>query len=348
MKLLVLKLFALTSVLALIAYTNSPDFDKSHILAHKIDSVLQTNNKQFNGVILVTKNGKVEYEKAIGYADLDTKKPLSLNSQFVIGSISKQIAAVLIMQEYEKGTIGLNDTLSKYLPDIKMPWVDSITVHHLLTHTHGIDSFDKPLMFQPGSRFSYSQLGYQLLANILEKVKGQSFVEISMDLFARCGMKNTFHPENKKYQHLVKGYVENNKKLEFATESLSNYVPAGGFISTVGDLAKWNTLLHSGQLVNDNTYQLMSTRYATRQHPIYDAVEYGYGLLFLKGESKTKIGAFGYAEGFVSSNYYFPKTKTSVIILSNTARNLDNFKKTFYYQTSITDLVKGVYVESIE
>ncbi len=340
MKLLVLKFFTLTSVLALIAYTNSPDLDKTHILARKIDSVLNTNNNQFNGVILVTKNGKVQYEKAIGYANLESKKPLELNSQFVIGSISKQIAAVLIMQEYEKGTIGLNDTISKYLSNIKMPWIDSITVHHLLTHTHGIEELGKHLKFKPGSQFSYSQLGYQLLAEILEKVKGQSFVEISTELFAKCGMTNTFHPENKKYQNLVKGYVEKNGKLEYTSTSLNNYVPAGCFISTAEDLAKWNKLLHSGKLVNDNTYQLMSTRYATRQHPIYDAVEYGYGLLFLKGESKTKIGAFGYADGFVSSNYYFPKTKTSVIILGNTARNLDDFKKTFYYQTVITDLVK--------
>ena len=341
MKLQVSKLLFLLSSLLLTIYCDEAGSEKENILAQKIDSILQT-GKPFNGIILITKNGNTEYEKVSGYADLESKKPLELNSQFVIGSISKQIAAVLVLQEFEKGTIHLNDTISKYLLDIKMPWADSITVHHLLTHTHGIEVLDKPLKFKPGSQFAYSQLGFQLLADILEKVKEKSFIEISTNLFAKCEMTNTFHPKNKKYDSLVKGYVENDGNLEYTTESLVNYVPAGCFISTVNDLAKWNTLLYNGKLLSDSTYKLMSTRYATRQHPIFDEVEYGYGLLFNKGESKIKIGAFGYASGFVSSNYYFPETKTSVIILSNIARDLDDFKKSFYYQTTITDLVKDI------
>ncbi len=305
----------------------------------KMDSIID--NSGFNGVVLLTKDSTTIYKRAIGYTDLESKELLTTNNQFVIGSISKQITAVLVLRSYEKGELSLDDTLSKYLPEIDQPWSNEVSVHHLLTHTHGIVSTDESLEFEPGAQFHYSQLGYDLLAQILEKVKGKSFNELSTELFAQFGLSNTFHPDNKSYKNLVKGYEElESGELEYAVNSLDNYVAAGSFISTVEDLNKWNELLYSGELVEEETLQLMKTRFATRTHPIFDTVEYGYGLLFKDGESDIQIGALGYAPGFVSACYHYPKANMNLIVLENTARNLHDFRLTFEVHTRLMKLTK--------
>ncbi|MCE7054330.1 beta-lactamase family protein [Algoriphagus sp. AGSA1] len=80
--------------------------------------------------------------------------------QFVIGSISKQITSVLVLREYEKGNLSLNDKIATYLPSIDQSWSKSVTIHHLLTHTHGVVDVNQPLGFEPGAQFQYSQLGF--------------------------------------------------------------------------------------------------------------------------------------------------------------------------------------------
>lgn len=114
-----------------------------------IDSlVLSNTTKPFNGIILISQNGKTRYLKTAGFSDLEKKKPLQISSQFVIGSISKQITAVLVLQEYEKEHINLNEPIRKYLPELTQKWADTVTIHHLLTHLHGIVTLDKPTAFQ--------------------------------------------------------------------------------------------------------------------------------------------------------------------------------------------------------
>ncbi len=316
------------------------DFSKQSEITPKIDSLLLENN-DFNGVVLIKQNEKVIYSKALGVSDNEKQVALKITDQFVIGSISKQITAVLILQEYEKGNLKLHSTIKQYFPEINQGWTDTITIHHLLTHTHGIIALDKTLEFESGTEFSYSQLGYELLANILEKIKGKSFAEISMSFFEENGLKNTFHPYFKEYENLVKGYTEQqNKALLYEENSLINYVPAGAFISNANDLSLWNSLLYNGRLVNLETLKLMSTRYATRQHPIFGQIEYGYGLLFEKGEESIQIGALGYAPGFVSACYYYPQSDISVVVLENVARKFNNFKNTFEVHIGILDVIK--------
>ena len=282
------------------------------------------------------------YSKTVGYSDLESKTKIDFNDQFVIGSISKQITAVLILRAYEKGQIGLNDTIGKYLTDINQSWVKEVTIHQLLTHTHGITNLDAPLEFTPGTQFHYSQLGYELLAQILEKVTGERFKNLSTELFDQYGLKNTFHPENTAYKHLVKGYEENESgTLEITENSLYNYAAAGSFISNATDLSKWNQLLYSEKLVKKETLELMRTKYATRIHPIFETVAYGYGLLFNAGEQDIQIGALGYAPGFVSACYYYPQTNMNLVILQNTANDLDDFKKTFIVHTEIMELIRN-------
>ena len=179
-----------------------------------------------------------------------------------------------------------------------------------------------------------------MLAQILESVTNKSFQELSQTLFTLYNLNNTFHPESDAYKNLVKGYVEENESLEFTPNSLRNYAAAGSFISTAEDLIKWNYLLHSNQLLKSESLELMKTRYATRNHPIFNTIEYGYGLLFKNGEQNIQIGALGYAPGFVSAAYYYPKSQLNLVVLENTARTLNDFTETFKVHIELMNLLE--------
>ncbi len=310
-----------------------------------VDSLINAGikaKKPFNGTILISQNGKKIYSKVFGFSDIDKKIALLPNDQYVIGSISKQVTAVLVLQEVEKGHIVLQLPIHTYLPDLPAKWADTVTVHQLLTHTHGITALDQPLAFRPGMDFQYSQIGYDLLAKIVEKTSKKSFAALSAELFEKCNMRSTFHPDLHKSKGLVKGYTEQpDGKPELATGSGVNYVAAGGFISTPNDLLTWNTCLHGGKFFADsNNYKLMTTGYATSNHPVFGPVDYGYGITTSNQDNILQLGQSGYTPGYVSLDFYFPASKTSVIILSNLAREPDNLTNTFLTETQILAMIK--------
>lgn len=309
-------------------------------LGSSIDTLI--NKRNFNGVILITQGKKTLYSTTKGFSDLVAQTPLALEDQFVIGSVSKQITAVLVLQAFEQGKLQLEDNLHTFLPKIEQSWAKTVTVHHLLTHTHGITAIEAPLAFEQGSKFQYSQLGYHLLAQILETIYGESFQKLVTKLFDKNKLKHSYHPNNKTYKQLVKGYEQvENGELLFTEHSLRNYAAAGSFISTAQDLNQWNQLLHKGKLVKKETLELMKTKYATRSHPIFSTIDYGYGLLFQDGEQEEiQVGALGYAPGFVTACYYYPAVDVSLVILENTARHLNDFRKTFEVHTLIMEDIK--------
>ncbi|MFV0539465.1 MAG: serine hydrolase domain-containing protein [Dysgonomonas sp.] len=324
---------------------------ETNSLAKNIDSLLEIKpSKPFNGIILIAKDGKTEYLKTCGYSDLDKKTSLKIDDQFVIGSVSKQFTAAIVLQEYDKGYLDLHTPIKKYLPDLSQSWADTVTIHHLLTHTHGIVSLDKPTVFPVGTKYEYSQIGYDLLAKIVERTSGKSFVELSSDLFKKWNMNHTFHPEKKEYQNLVRGYIENDEgKLEYTNESLKQYPAAGAFISSAEDLMHWNQYFFEAKLLNENTFLLMTTKQdkAIRNHPIFGLTEYGYGITIDDKDGIIQWGQTGFAPGFVSMNYYFPQNKTSVIVLENVNYDVSDLKKTFYYHVQILDFVRNEVLKEI-
>jgi CubicO group peptidase (beta-lactamase class C family) len=319
-------------------------FGQQNNIDIRIDSLISSiTTKPFNGIILISENGKTKYSKLFGYSNIDKKEPLKLNDQFVIGSISKQFTAVLVLQEFDKGNIDLFVPIHKYLPELTQSWADTVTVHHLLTHMHGISQLDKPTSFKVGSQYAYSQIGYDLLAKIIERTSGKTFEELSSVLFKKCGMEYTFHPKIKKYNNLVNGYSENeNGEIVLETKTFQNYVAAGSFISTVGDLKIWNNLFYSGKLLKKETMKMVKTKQegAVRNHPIFGITEYGYGITVNTNENIIQYGQTGYAPGFISMNFYFPNTKTSLIVLENIAYDTDDLKKTFFYHTEILKFLR--------
>lgn len=319
--------------------TGKPD------VAVKIDSLLhEKTTTPFHGVVLISQAGKTLYSTVMGYADIPKAIPLQSDSRFIIGSISKQITAVLVLQEFEKKHLQLDVPIHRYLPELQQAWADTVTVHHLLTHLHGIVALDKPTLFTPGTQFDYNlaNLGYSLLTTIVERTSGKSFMELSHQLFQQCGMKNTFHPSVKNIA-LVKGYTrQENGELQFEQHSFQNAPAAGGFISTAHDLVIWNEHLHNGKLLAPATYSMMTTkqRNALRQHPVWGATDYGYGITIDTKENILQLGQTGFAPGFISMNFYFPQTKTSVVVLGNVVYTTTNFKELFRYHAQILGILR--------
>jgi D-alanyl-D-alanine carboxypeptidase len=314
-------------------------------ISQRIDSVLAApSNNPFNGIVYIAQDNKVLYKKMLGYANIEDKTVLQENNEFVIGSISKQFTAMLVLQAYDKKRIDLYIPIKKYLQNLTQPWADTVTIHHLLTHTHGIEHIDKPALFAVGTQYAYSQIGFQLIADILEVVYQKPFATLAQNLFARCNMLQTFHPNVKQYKQLVKGYTKNDSgTIIQELKSLQNYPAAGAFISTVADLHRWNSLVFNGALIHGKTYRRFTTQHinAVRQHPLFGLTKYGYGITVTYTDGIIQFGQTGYAPGFVSLSFYYPKHKISVIVLSNVVYNENDINENFTYHLAIYNLVRG-------
>lgn len=310
----------------------------------RIDSLLKAASPTpFNGVVVISIDGKILYKKASGYADYALKKPITNESEFIIGSISKQVTAVIVLQEVEKGHLHLNDPIHKYLPELTAQWADTVTIHHLLTHTHGITGLDKPLAFTPGSRFQYGFIGYDLLSQIVEKAAGQTFPDRCNSLFKQCGMQHSSHPRSKSYKALCKGYTMENGERKEEQLYLDVYAAAGGLIASGEDLVKWNNHLHGGELLSDSMYQLMTSKKenAFRDHATLGMIDYGYGITIPHQTSVPELGVTGVAQGFIAMDMYFPFTKTSMVVLENIATDMVTLKNSFYYHEQILKIVRS-------
>ena len=124
----------------------------------KIDSLLIENysNGVLNGIVLVAEHGRIIYEKAFGYADIEWNVPNELRTKSNLASVTKQFVAMLVLQQVEKGTMKLEANITDYLPDYPAATGKKITIHHLLNHTSGIPNYtDLPAFDQVFSRSSY-------------------------------------------------------------------------------------------------------------------------------------------------------------------------------------------------
>jgi D-alanyl-D-alanine carboxypeptidase len=331
------------SLLLLILLLTQKGFSQAKF-ASRIDSLIEANTKRFfNGIILVSQNNKVVYSKVKGFTNLESKMPLVIDNQFIIGSISKQMTAVVVLREVDKGRIDLHVPVKKYLPNMSQTWLDSITVHQLLNHSSGITGWNEPLKFKPSTDFSYSNIGYELLAKIAENVTKKSYAELISKVFKICKMKHSMSPKLNQHKSLVNSYTEDSTgKIKVVENLLKDLgIPSGGMISTAGDLLLWNKNLHGGKLLSQKSYDMMTTASSHRNHFIFGKVDYGYGLQIDHKGKTLEIGHSGYATGFASLNFYYPETKTSLIVLENIAWDADNFKDTFKHHVDIRAIVGG-------
>ena len=275
---------------------------------------------------MITKAGKTKYLREIGYSNFENKTPISKSDNYRIQSNSKQITAVLILKEVEKGTVELQSPISQYLPTLKATWANQVTVHQLLNMSSGIVDLDSPLLFEAGKGYRYSNPGYGLLGRIIERVTGKTFVQQANELFKKLGMHNTYCYELNLPNHgLINGYWLENGAVNqvdfdgmgFTEETWEGFIPAGGIISNVHDLNIWGTQLHNGKILSSDLYELLVEPSNGGPHAAFDNdhIGYAYGLRTHDDQhSVHHLGHGGRGIGFVSIKFHIPETKVNVIV----------------------------------
>lgn len=273
-----------------------------------------TRARHFSGQILI----------ATGHTPLYSHSTLPAPApQFVIGSLSKQITAAIILQQVEAGRLQLNQPIQTYLPSLTANWAKQITLTHLLNHTSGLTRPDTAPIHPPGSAFRYSNWGYDLLAQAAERVSGHPYSILTQALFERCQLTQSFAPSANRpasqAAQLVPGYFERElgKPERVVSDFSLSSVPSGGIIATASDLVNWNQCLHQSTSVA-NSVSLLTTATATRQHR-WGKLGYGAGLQITNTPAGPEYSHSGYVPGYISTMTYYPAHNVSLVILENIA-----------------------------
>jgi CubicO group peptidase (beta-lactamase class C family) len=301
----------------------------------RMEQIIQTNvPKQFMGTVLVAQDGKVLLDKGYGFANLEWEIPNTPTTKFRLGSLTKQFTAASILLLEERGKLKIEDPVKKYMPDAPAAW-DKITIFHVLTHTSGIPSFtsfpdyqsteaipttpeklvarfrDKPLEFEPGTKWNYSNSGYVLLGYLLEKISGQKYSEfVQQNIFTPLGMKDSGYDSNSAViAHRAAGYSRSpNGAVNAGYIDMTIPFSAGALYSTTEDLLRWEQGLFGGKVLTATSLGKMTTPYKQ---------DYAFGLAVSTNNGHKMIAHDGGIEGFNTSLAYYPDDKLVVAVLAN-------------------------------
>lgn len=313
-------------------------------LVAEMEAFLQAHadHRQFMGSVMVVRDGETLLNLGYGMADLAQEFPNIPQTRFRIGSLTKQFTAAAILQLQERGMLDVQAPVQTYLPDYPN---DTITLHHLLTHTAGLPNLtstpeyfewmqrpatleeliarfrDLPLEFEPGSQHRYSNSGYILLTQVIETVSGQSYGDYIQDnLLTPLGLDNTGYDGSS--PGLATGYRGNVRDYQTVPVAEPTAAQgAGGLYSTVGDLARWNQALFQGSpedraVLSEATVAAMTAPQVSLGIPGLPHLAYGYGLGVDTSESPRILHGGGIS-GFVSSLLYLPNQDATIVVLSN-------------------------------
>jgi CubicO group peptidase (beta-lactamase class C family) len=242
---------------------------------------------RFSGAVLIAHNGKPVFEQAYGLADREHRIPNTLDTRFRIGSMNKMFTATAVMQLVQAGKVKLDAPLATYLPDYPNKELASrVTIHQLLTHTGGTgDIFgpefnahrqelrtladyvalygDRPLAFEPGSKWDYSNYGFILLGRVIEHVSGMSYYDyVARYVYAPAGMSSTgSEPEDSTVKNRSIGYTRMDGS---GWQPNTNTLPwrgtsAGGGYSTVRDLLRFADALGQHKLLDARHTEMLTT-----------------------------------------------------------------------------------------
>lgn len=289
---------------------------------------------------LVARKGQIIYEKAFGMANLELNVPMQTDHVFRIGSITKQFTAIAILQLMEQGKLGLQDEITKFIPDYPTHG-HKITIEHLLTHTSGIQSYtnmkdfqermtldqkptevidhfkNQPMEFAPGTQWNYNNSGYFLLGYIIEKVSGKTYPEyMEQQFFKPLGMTHSLYGSDEKIVKNRAGAYDKDDSTFVNAHTMSMSLPyaAGSIQSTVGDLFKWHQALHQYKLIKKESLEKAFTPFKLTTGKV---VPYGYGFGFQNVQGSPTIEHGGGINGFLTQSMYLPKEEVFVAVFSN-------------------------------
>ncbi|HLI75965.1 MAG TPA: serine hydrolase, partial [Acidobacteriaceae bacterium] len=303
----------------------------------RLDAVARsyTKGNAFMGAVLVAEGDTLLLSKGYGQADAEWNIPNAPDVKFRLGSITKQFTAALVLLLQQDGKLKIEDPVSKYLPDSPKAW-EKITLAELLGHTSGIPNFtsehefmtwrmnphtvdeeisffkDRPLEFEPGTKFEYSNSNYEVLGAVIEKVSGRSYGDLLKErLFQPLGMHDTgLDTDELILPKRAQGYSpRQGGGLEHAvSESMTVPWAAGSLYSTTGDLLLWERGLFGGKVLNAASLKQMTTP---------GKGSYALGLFVHPQDGVTVVNHGGGIEGFNTDLTYVPEKALTVVVLGN-------------------------------
>jgi len=290
--------------------------------------------------VAVSRGGRLLWSEAIGCADLELQVPVSTATRLRIGSVSKPLTSVALGLLVEEGRLDLDAPVQRYVPDFpQKAW--PITTRQLAGHLAGIRHYEKgefeirdhydtvrkglaifekdALLFEPGTMFSYSSYGWNLIAAVIEGASGERFLDVMRKrVFDPAGMAHTspddpapivpdrgrFYTRTEKGEIVNAGYVDNSSKWA-----------GGGFLSTAEDLLALANALLEGRLLKPETVRLLWTSQKTK-----DGKETGYGMGWSVGvdaKGRRKISHSGGAQGGTAYLIIYPDEGLAAAMIVN-------------------------------
>jgi CubicO group peptidase (beta-lactamase class C family) len=284
------------------------------------------------------------FAKGYGMANLEYGVPITAQSPFYIGSMSKQFTAASVALLVEQGKLRLDDDVRKYVPELP-DYGHIITIDNLIHHTSGLrdwsslylfsggdpffeDRLDnddlfrliirqRSLNFVPGTDYRYSGSGYILLAKIVQRVSGETFAEFAKkNIFDPLGMKHTFFDDN--YARILPGRVESYRSL--ANHGYERWLKHfnvygdGGVITTLEDLVLWDANFYHNRLRKEDLIEMLLTRGRLNSG---DQIHYAFGLEFDTHNGYRVVKHNGGMLGFNVDMIRFPDQRFTVIVLGN-------------------------------
>ena len=290
-------------------------------------------------------NGKVVHKKGYGLANIETKTPITNTTTFDLASCSKQFTAMAIMMLAERGKLSYDDPLTKFFPEFPA-YASKITVRHLLNHTSGLPDYmgvfskrpagisEEPSsreavtmlsqirepLFAPGDRWEYSNSGYVVLANIVEKASGMTFPAfLKQNVFDPLGMTTTIVSDQIKAPAMNRAisYAPAAGGFRDADYTPLNRIYGDGNVNTsIEDMYKWDQALYTDRLVKQSTLALAFTPATLNDG---SRTNYGFGWTIGEENGVRVISHGGAWVGFRTNITRIPSEHFSVVVLSNAA-----------------------------
>ncbi len=293
----------------------------------------------------IVKDGQIIYEHYMGYANLEHKIKTAQNTRSNIASTAKQFTALMILQLSEEQKLSLEDDIRKYIPSLYPEVKEEIKIRHLINHTSGIRDYvfllemmNKPwwrqigmdnddviellekqeeLICKPGSKYSYSNSGYTILAEIIEKVTGEKFNDYSKRFFEKLGMKETSFV--RRYMGVIPNradsYSDWGNGLWLATPAVTKFNGDGFLYTTLKDQLIFEQAVQKAEQTK-NTLLIKSQQTI----PNSEIKDYGFGLELDGRLGRSAQYHSGSTFGYHSHTSRFPEEKLTVFVMSNNGK----------------------------
>lgn len=355
---LMLTLFAAGSLAAQVVRPSATDLGE---LDRRIEAEMAAN--RIPGVLVaVASRGRLLHVKAYGMANVELRVPVTDSTVFEIGSISKQFVAAAVMLLVEEGRLSLDDAIQEYLPDLPSEWL-GVTIRQLLTHTSGIPDYEeiqtyeayrfrftpeeiirvahsRPMDFAPGTGYYYSNTGYFLLSLIVERIVGRPLGQVLSDfIFQPLGMGQTRMADPEAIiPHRAAGYWVDRMGVELMNRDptqTSSTLGAGGIVSSVHDMARWDEALYGTGLLSAES---KATMWTPAVLPDGSDTGYGFGWGVRPYRGRPAVSHGGQVAGFVASFTRLIEDDVAIIVFANRYRVSSG---------RIRDLVAGTFLPAL-